>query len=145
MDLTSNVGASVVLPWRDAISPSDPLLHHLPPSPSKEESSTSSWFTSNLHISLSVSASLSIHLNSSLNQEMVALATMGACQGITLPVCVPVLGLWLSAWCWLWSWLSMPYSARGEKKRSPTQKLIPKAEGVIYQTDIKKTESLRHG
>lgn len=100
--------------------PSFPFFHHEMP---KEESSTSSWVTSNLHISLSLSVSLpllSIHLNSSLNQEMVALATPGACQRITLPVCVPVLGLWLSAWCWLWSWLSMPYrSARGEKRGHP--------------------------
>lgn len=31
MDHTSNVGASVVLPWIRVVSPSDPLLHHLPP------------------------------------------------------------------------------------------------------------------
>lgn len=30
----------------------------------------------------------------------------------------------------------------GEKKRSSTHKLIPKAEGVISETDIKKAESL---
>lgn len=78
-----------------------------------------------------------------LNQETVAWAKPGACQRITLPVCVPTSGLCFPAWFWLWSWPSMPYrSARRRKKRSSTHKLIPKAEGVISETDIKKAESL---
>ena len=86
---------------------------------------------------------VSLYLPSILNQETVAWAKPGACQRITLPVCVPASGLWFPAWLWLWSWPSMPYrSARRRKKRSSTHKLIPKAEGVISETDIKKAESL---
>lgn len=129
---------------------SDPVLSHLLPvsSPSslphqmpEQERITSVWVMSNLYTSLSLCVFL--YLPSILNQEMVARTNPRACQRITLPVCVPTSGLCFPAWLWLWSWLSMPYrSARRRKKRSSTHKLIPKAEGVISETDIKKAESL---
>lgn len=107
-----------------------PLPHQRP----EPESSTSDWVMSNLHTSLSLC--VSFYLPSILNRT-------SSCQRITPPVCVPVSGLWFPAWLWLWSWPSMPYrSARRRKKRSSTHKLIPKAEGVISETDIKKAESL---
>lgn len=108
----------------------------------KKKSSTSNRVMSNLYTSL-FPPCVSLYLPSILNQETVAWAKPGACQRITLPVCVPTSGLWFPAWLWLWSWPSMPYrSARRRKKRSSTHKLIPKAEGVISETDIKKAESL---
>lgn len=128
---------------------SDPVPSHLPlvsPPPfphqmPERENSRSVWVMSNLYTSLSLCVSL--YLPSILNQETVAWAKPEACQRITLPVCMPTSGLCFPAWLWLWSWPSMPYrSARRRKKRSSTHKLIPKAEGVISETDIKKAESL---
>lgn len=128
----------------------DPILPHLPAvsSPASppiqmpaQERSMSIWVMSNLYTSLSPCVSL--YLPSILNQRTVAWAKPRVCQRITLPVCVPTSGLCFPAWLWLWSWPSMPYrSARRRKKRSSTHKLIPKAEGVISETDIKKAESL---
>lgn len=118
------------------LSPPPPLSHQMP----EQERSTSVWVMSNLYTSLSLCVSL--YLPSIVNQE-VAQTNPRACQRITPPVCVPTSGLCFPAWLWLWSWLSMPYrSARRRKKRSSTHKLIPKAEGVISETDIKKAESL---
>lgn len=130
------LGSYPVLPHLPPVS-SSPFPHQMP----EQKSSARYWVMSNLYTSLSLCVSL--YLPSFLNQETVAWAKPRACQRITLPVCVPTSGLWFSAWLWLWSWPSMPYrSARRGKKRSSTHKLIPKAEGVIYETDIKKAESL---
>lgn len=165
VDETLNGGAKEGLPWihvtshpySDFLTPpslfsspcslscltflaSSTLPHQMP----EHESGARHSVMSNLllvSLSLYLSLSVSLYLPSFLNQETRAKPT--ACQRTTLPVCVPASGHWLSAWRWLWSWLSMPYrSARRGEKRSSTHELIPKAEGVIYETDIKKAGSL---
>lgn len=89
--------------------------------------------------SLSLPLCVPLYLPSITNQEVVSWTW----ERITLLVSMPVSGLCFPAWLWLWSWPSMPYrSARRRKKRSSTHKLIPNAEGVIPETDIKKADSL---
>lgn len=123
--------------WPRPSSPRSCLLFSIIKWQKQESSTEVPSHIAPLRLSFSVCV---FYLLSFLNQEKVAWARPGVCQKITPSVWAPTPGLWLSAWHRLWSWLSMPYrSARRGEKRSSAHTLIPKAEGVIYQTDIKTT------
>lgn len=84
---------------------------------------------------------VSFYLPRMLNKAVVAWPG----EKLAPSICVPTSWLCFPARLWLWSWFSMSCrSARrkGGEKRSCIHKPIPKAEGVISETRMKKVKSL---